>query len=355
MKWYGAQMHYGSMGKPTKNEFSGGISTADCSDRTILTKSRQKFCPSLCLPVTKIKKDLQYIHEFSMTSKPTVSDSRRLGSSAESEIESRLKNFSIPAKPDPDIGIDFYCQLLEGEIASSKFFGVQAKGTKHFNNYWRQSFKRKTIELWLQLPFPVFIIVYDENSGNCYWKSIVHNRNSLIEKLRTNAKTISIRIEKSHSLEKGGNKNEEFIRKIKEAQSLISLICGRPQFGEGYVRTLPIVYLSKGIITNLRENIRTSMKFLINNRLLTNDIENAYFLCDFLTRFDKGHYDHFVTFGRINKFLGKKKEAKESFEEAIKICKGDKNWNRLKASSDPTIEEIIASIKKEIETMERSD
>lgn len=287
-----------------------------------------------------------------MTSKPMVSESRRVGSSAESEIESRLKNFSIPAKPEPDIGVDFYCQLLEDGSASSNFFGVQAKGTKHFNDYWRRSFKRKTIGLWLQLPFPVFLVVHDENSGNCYWKSIVHNRNSLIEKLRTNNKTISIRMDKSLVLAKGRNENEEFIRKIKEAQSLISLIYGRPQFGEGYVRTLPIAYLSTGVVTNLRENIRTSMKFLINNYLLNNDIENAYFLCDFLTRFDKGHYDHFVIFGRINKFLGKKEEARSSFEEAIKICKRDKNWNRLKTPSDPSIEEIIASIVKEIETIE---
>lgn len=281
-----------------------------------------------------------------------VSESRRVGSSAESEIESRLKNFSIPAKPDPDIGVDFYCQLLEDGSASSNFFGVQAKGTKNFNDYWRQSFKRKTIGLWLQLPFPVFLVVHDENSGNCYWKSIVHNRNSLIEKLRTNNKTISIRMDKSLVLAKGRNENEEFIRKIKEAQSLISLIYGRPQFGEGYVRTLPIAYLSTGVVTNLRENIRASMKFLINNYLLNNDIENAYFLCDFLTRFDKGHYDHFVIFGRINKFLGKTEEARSSFEEAIKICKRDKNWNRLKTPSDPSIEEIIASIVKEIETIE---
>lgn len=287
-----------------------------------------------------------------MTSKPMVSESRRVGSSAESEIESRLKNFSIPAKPDPDIGVDFYCQLLEDGSASSNFFGVQAKGTKNFNDYWRQSFKRKTIGLWLQLPFPVFLVVHDENSGNCYWKSIVHNRNSLIEKLRTNNKTISIRMDKSLVLAKGRNENEEFIRKIKEAQSLISLIYGRPQFGEGYVRTLPIAYLSTGVVTNLRENIRASMKFLINNYLLNNDIENAYFLCDFLTRFDKGHYDHFVIFGRINKFLGKTEEARSSFEEAIKICKRDKNWNRLKTPSDPSIEEIIASIVKEIETIE---
>lgn len=189
-----------------------------------------------------------------MTSKPIVSESQRLGSSAESKIESRLKSFSTPAKPEPDIGIDFYCQLLEDGAASSRFFGVQAKGTKHFNEVWRRSFRRKTIELWLRLPFPVFLVVYDEDSQNCYWLSIVHNQNSLIEKLQKGSRTISFKMDKSHILQKGKNRNDAFIKKIKEAQSLISLIYGRPQFAEGYVRRLPIVYLSKGVVVNLREH-----------------------------------------------------------------------------------------------------
>lgn len=295
----------------------------------------------------------QYAYtKFAMKSKPKVSPSQRRGASAESEIRGRLGYFSIPMKPDLDIGIDFYCQLLEGDLPSSRFFGVQAKGTKHFNDYYRRYIKRKTIWLWLQSPFPVFLIVYDENSMNCYWMSVVHNRNSLIEKLQRNSKTICIKMDKSNVLEKGENKNDDFIMKIKEAQNLIGLISGRPQFGEGYVRTSPIVLLSKGVITNLREGIRTNMNFLITNYLLRNDIENAYFLSDFLTRFDKGHYDHFLVFGRINKFLGKKEKAKTSFEEAIKICKRDKKWNILKDPKHPTIEEIIASIKKEIESLE---
>jgi hypothetical protein len=39
-------------------------------------------------------------------------------------------------------------------------------------------------------------------------------------------------------------------------------------------------------------------------------------------------------------------------QEAIRICKEDKNWNRLKKPSQPSIEEIIAFIEKEIANLE---
>jgi len=48
----------------------------------------------------------------------------------------------------------------------------------------------------------------------------------------------------------------------------------------------------------------------------------------FLTRFDKAHYNHSVWFGQVNKALGKKAEAKRSFEKALKICANDPNWPR---------------------------
>ena len=106
--------------------------------------------------------------------------------------------------------------------------------------------------------------------------------------------------------------------------------------------------LPKGVILNLRENIRTSLRFLINDSLLKKNIENAYFLCEFLSRLDKGHYDHFMALGHIEKSRGNKEEAKRNFEQAMRICKRDKNWNKLKAPSDPPIEEVITSIRKEI-------
>lgn len=94
------------------------------------------------------------------------------------------------------------------------------------------------------------------------------------------------------------------------------------------------------------------MNYLIANYMLENDVEETYFLSHFLTRFDKGRFDHFVIFGRISKLLGRNNEAKESFQEAVGICKRDKKWNLLKDPECPTTEEVIASTEKEIENLE---
>lgn len=98
----------------------------------------------------------------------------------------------------------------------------------------------------------------------------------------------------------------------------------------------------------IRERIRMGLNYLITDRLLENDVNYAYFLCKFLTEFDKGHFDHFYVFGGICASLGKVEEACQSLGEAIRICKGDKNWNSKKTSSDPSIGQIIEQIEKEM-------
>ena len=99
----------------------------------------------------------------------------RLGTVGESEVKARLAYFSIPTRYETDPGIDFYCELIENDSPSTPFY-VQAKGTEHFDNGWGQSIAKSTITYWLQQEFPVFLIVYNENDGNCYWKSIEDNR-----------------------------------------------------------------------------------------------------------------------------------------------------------------------------------
>ena len=133
---------------------------------------------------------------------------------------------------------------------------------------------------------------------------------------------------------------------------MISLIHGRPQFGDGYVRRLPVAYLPSKVRINLKENIRISLNFLISHYILENNIDRAFMLCEFLTKFDKSHYDHFWKFGQINKIMGRKNEAIIAFKEAINICKADKNWNNLKKPEDPAIEEIISLIESELKKLQ---
>lgn len=289
-----------------------------------------------------------------MKTGPKVSASQRRGSGAEAEVKSRLSYFSIPAKPEPDIGIDFHCELLDEGKPTSKFFGVQAKGTKDLK-HWRGTVKRTTIEYWLRLTCPVFLIIYEEKTEKCYWVSIIQNLQKIVKKIAVGSENVYIKIDKAQILEKNGCKNDGFIKAVKDDTFLISLIRGHPQLGEGYVRrSAPPMILSKGVITNLSETIRTNLNVLIKHHLLTDNVKNAAFLCDFLTKFDKAHYDHFFMMGQNFRIYGKKDEAREFFEIALRMCKEDPNWNKMKKPLDPSIEEVINIIETEMKRLEDS-
>jgi hypothetical protein len=270
----------------------------------------------------------------------------RLSDISEAEITGLLSYFSTVTKYRRDVGIDFYCELLENDSPSVPFY-IQAKGTEHFDGSWGAGVRKSTILYWLQQPSPVFLVVYDEKGGNCYWMSIEDLRDSLIQKIfETNSKTIYIGMDRSHILERGKDKNKEFMTKIKGDLGSVELFRGRPTFrGDGYVKLIPAPPRSEVELRRIRENIRGSLySLLVYYFFQQNDLPNAYLLGEFLTKFDRGHYNHFVWFGQINKALGKPTEARKSFEEALRICEEDRNWPRQ------SIEDIIARIKKDIES-----
>jgi len=274
-----------------------------------------------------------------------------LGDVGELEIRKRLSYFSIPTKYTKDVGIDLYCELLEDGSPTIPFY-VQAKGTEHFDDNWGAGVKKSTIIYWLLRPFPVFLILYDENAGNCYWMSIEDYRYSLFRKIsKTDSKTVYLKIEKSNILEKGKGKNDEFVKKIKEDLNSVRLFQGQPPFkGEGYVRLVPDPPRSDIELQRTRETLRAGLySLLIHYFFLRKDLKNAYLLGEFLTRFDKSHYNHFVWFGQINKALGKNLEAKRSFEKALRICEGDPNWPK------DSMKHIIARIRTEIDSLRNSE
>jgi len=280
-----------------------------------------------------------------LSSTVKVTRKTRLGKIAEAEIERRLECFSIPQRYDIDAGIDFYVELLKDDTPSTPFY-VQAKGTEHFDNKWGQSIKKRTIKYWLQQVFPVFLIVYERNTDSCYWLSIEDLRYTLLEKvLETEAETIYIKMDKSHILAKGKGQNTEFIKKIKDDLASIEQFRGYPQFrGEGYVKAIPSAPRSRLELLRTRGTVRKCLYSLVPYYMSISDPETAYILCDFLTKFDKSHYNHFVWFGLINRLLGNKEQARRSFEEALEICKRDQTWPR------ESMKKIITPIKREIES-----
>lgn len=267
----------------------------------------------------------------------------RLGAVAEAEITKGLSYFSKVTKITKDVGLDFYCELLENDSPSMPFH-IQAKGTEHFDKNWTGLIKKTTIHYWLRQSFPVFLIVYDEKEDKCYWMSIEENRYNLIEKLnKTKSGRIQFKLDRSNLFEVKKNGNQEFIKKIKEDYYYIEMFHGHPLLiGDGYVKKLPHRPRTDFELRQTKENVRVSLYSLVLHYSALNSVEDVKLICDFLVEFDKSHYNHFMWLGEIYKKLGDKKSAKRYFDEALEICKRDKKWERESMSR------IIALIKAEI-------
>jgi len=247
--------------------------------------------------------------------------------------------------------MDFYCRLLQNGKPSNKIFGVEVKSTGIFKDYYSESIQKDLIRFWLTQPFPVYVVVYEESSDNCYWTPVEDNREEWTNELRKDTKSITIRVDRAKVLEKGPN--EAFLNKIEQDIIIVNAIRGIPQFVskgyEGYaIGYIPILKLSDAARENVRGTIRYGFNYLINDSILRGDLPSAYSLGKLLADFDHGHYDHFVLLARICRELGKKEEAKTNYEIAIQICKSDPNWDKKKLPNAPYIGEIIENIEHEL-------
>lgn len=270
----------------------------------------------------------------------------RLGTVGESAIKSRLGYFLNPTKYEEDAGIDFYCELIEDDSPSIPFY-VQAKGAGYFDNSWGSGIPKSTIIYWLQQQHPVFLIVYEDETRTCYWMPIEDYRYSLIHKIfTTESKTVYIKMDRSNILEQSRDGNEAFITKVKEDSNSVQLFRGRPQFiGHEYVKKIPPSPRSNAELQQIRETVRACLYSLIQHYLAEDDWETANTYCEFVAEFDKSHFNHFVWLGIIAKALGRTEIAKERFEQALQICRADKNWPRV------SMERIIASIENEMQDL----
>jgi len=268
---------------------------------------------------------------------------QRLGVIGESEIQKRLSYFSNVGKYEIDVGIDFVCDLLDNSSPAEPFY-VQAKGTQHFDNGWGASVKKSTIFLWLSRMSPVYLIVYDEIEKECYWNSIEDRRYELIEKMDSPNDTIYISVDRSHVLEDGKDMNDEFINKIRIDYSSIGLWYGRPiPIGREYVKLMPGPPRSKVELIRTRSNLRMNVSSLIQHYMRIEELPQALVYADFLSKIDISHYDHFFMLGRIYVKLGRKKDARKSYEEALNICERDKKWPK------EDMDKLKEMIRKEME------
>jgi penicillin-binding protein-related factor A (putative recombinase) len=212
--------------------------------------------------------------------------------------------------------------LLQSGKPSNKIFGIEVKSTGIFKDYYNESIEKDIVRFWLTQPFPVFVVVYEESSDNCYWISVEDHREEWTKELPNDKKSITIRINRSQALAK--NQNSAFIKKMEQDIIIVNANRGIPQFiskgYEGYtIGYVPILKLSDAARENVRGTIRFGFNYLINDSALRGDLQSAYSLGKQLGEFDHGHYDHFLLLARICRQLGKKRGS----ENKLRNCTSD--------------------------------
>jgi len=109
-----------------------------------------------------------------MTKLPKRTKSQKIGVSAADLLSSVFTEFCnvIPVPQERDFGIDFICEIMQGEHPTGKLFNIQCKGkgeTKVESNSITVPIKVATLNYWLLQPNPTFLIVVDCQNGWFHW------------------------------------------------------------------------------------------------------------------------------------------------------------------------------------------
>ncbi|AFZ02663.1 DUF4365 domain-containing protein [Calothrix sp. PCC 6303] len=109
-----------------------------------------------------------------MTKLPKRTKSQKVGVSAADLLSYVFAEFCnvIPVPQDRDLGIDFICEIMQGEHPTGKLFNIQCKGkeeAKVEGNSITVSIKVTTLNYWLLQSNPTFLIVVDCQNGLFYW------------------------------------------------------------------------------------------------------------------------------------------------------------------------------------------
>ena len=109
-----------------------------------------------------------------MTKLPKRTKSQRIGANAADLLSSVFDQFCnvIPIPQDRDFGIDFICEVMQGEHPTGKLFNIQCKGKEQANvenNLITVSIKVTTLNYWLLQANPTFLIIVDCLNSIFYW------------------------------------------------------------------------------------------------------------------------------------------------------------------------------------------
>jgi len=144
-----------------------------------------------------------------MTKLPKRSKSQKIGVSAADLLSSIFVEFCnvITVPQEKDLGVDFICEIMRGEHPTGKLFNIQCKGkeeAKAEGNSITIPIKVTTLNYWLLLPNPTFLIVVDGKNGLLYW-SFPQDFLGSLNKNWQEQNTVSIPVPVQNCFEQGIN------------------------------------------------------------------------------------------------------------------------------------------------------
>ncbi len=133
-----------------------------------------------------------------MTKLPKRTNYQRFGTNAADLLSSVFTEFCnvIPVPQDRDLGIDFICEIMDGEHPTGKLFNIQCKGKEKAivrDNSITVPIAVTTLNYWLLQPNPTFLIVVDRQNSIFYWSFPQDFLGSLNKKWQEQ-KTVSLQV-----------------------------------------------------------------------------------------------------------------------------------------------------------------
>lgn len=173
-----------------------------------------------------------------MTKLPKRTKSQRLGESAADLLNSVFTQFCnvIPVPQSRDLGIDFICEIMQGEYPTGKLFNIQCKGKEEAEvkgNSITVPIAVKTLNYWLLQSNPTFLIVVDRQNSIFYW-SFPKDFLSLLNKNWQEQKSVSISVSLQNRFEQDLNTLPAQLVSIVNSQASVT-----PQHGD-YLGTLKL-------------------------------------------------------------------------------------------------------------------
>jgi hypothetical protein len=206
-----------------------------------------------------------------MTKLPKRTKSQRLGESAAELLNLVFTEFCnvIPVPQSRDLGIDFICEMMQGEYPTGKLFNVQCKGTEEVEfkcDSIQVPIKVKTLNYWLIQRNPTFLVVVDRRNCIFYWSFPRDFLNSL-NKSWQEQKTVSIPVSIQNCFEKDVEALPAQLVSIVNAQASAS-----PQDGD-YLGTL-ILEFDRSSSTE-KMSIKGLMHYYLEGSQIAN-VKSAY-------------------------------------------------------------------------------